>query len=133
MCIRDSDGAPPAFSSEQTKLSLQDRRAGSLDDDSSAPDQYPLPTILRDEPIFALQDASERDKGLKWQDDGLPPSSDVCTRVLTANVCHQHVGDTLPVAAEQPTIVDKLKTHDKIGEQAPAGSGKTMKLPRIVC
>ena len=31
------DGAPPAFSSEQTKLSLQDRRAGSLDDDNSAP------------------------------------------------------------------------------------------------
>ena len=109
------DGAPPAFSSEQTKLSLQDRRAGSLDDDNSAPGQDPLPTILRDEPILALQDASERDKGLMWQDDDLPPSSDVCTRVLTANVCHPNVGDTLPAAAEQPKMVEKLKTHDKIG------------------
>ena len=95
------DGAPPAFSSEQTKLSLQDRRAGSLDDDNSAPGQDPLPTISRDEPILALQDASERDKGLMWQDDDLPPSSDVCTRVLTAN--------------EQPKIVDILKTHVKVG------------------
>ena len=81
---------------------------GSLDDDNSAPGQDPLPTISRDEPILALQDASERDKGLMWQDDELPPLSDVCTRVLTANVCHPNVGDTLPVAAEQPKIVDKL-------------------------
>ena len=109
------DGTPPAFSSEQTKLSLQDRRAGSLDDDNSAPGQDPLPTILRDEPILALQDASERDKGLMWQDDELPPLSDVCTRVLTANVCHPNVGDTLPVAAEQPEIVYKLNTYVKIG------------------
>ena len=41
-------------------------------------------------------------------------------------------GDTLPVAAEQPKIVDKLKTHDKIGLQSPTGGGKTMKQPVIV-
>ena len=40
--------------------------------------------------------------------------------------------DTLPVAVEQPQIVDELETHDKIGLQAPIGSAMTMKLPGIV-
>ena len=52
--------------------------------------------------------------------------------MLTEHVCDPNLGDTLPVAVEEPKIVDELKTHDKIGLQAPTGSGKTMKLPGIV-